>query len=200
MKKTWIILALTIIAGLYLLGCSSPQQKAQKLFSAGQYEQVVTQFGSDPSCAGLVADSKEKLAEKMMADGKYAAVVEMYPDTKAAQEAKNKLAEQLFADGKFQDVISMYPNSPAAGRARAEIMRMQQEEQAKMDAGQKGKKPAPAAQSPSKEANMKADAELQKIMKIKLKDLRMKALKEFVAKPEFKGTPAVKKAQLELSK
>ncbi|MFZ5434631.1 MAG: tetratricopeptide repeat protein [Calditrichota bacterium] len=199
MKRYGLILMLLVFAGLYLIGCASPQQKAQALFNAGNYEQVVAQYGNDPSCAGLVADSKEKIAEKMLADGKYAAVLEMYPDTKAAKEAENKLAEQLFVAGKYEEVIAKYPNSPFAMKAKTalEAMKMEEEAKATEDAKTKGKADATAK---LKEMNLKADAEFNKIMGIKMKDLRMKALKEFIAKPEFKGTNAIKKAQAELSK
>ena len=199
MKRSLVLAVLLVFAGLYLIGCSSPLQKAQALYNSGNYEQVITQYGNDPTCANLVADAKEKIAEKMLADGKYASVIEMYPETKAATDAKNKLADQLFADGKFEEVIAKYPESPAALRAKMELEKMKQEAENKAMEEDKTKSAKDAAAA-MKEKNMKADAALNKIMGIKMKDLKTKALKEFVANPEYKGTNAVKKAQTELSK
>jgi len=176
-------MALLSLAVLILvLGCSSPLQKAQKLFNEGKYEEVIAQYGSDPNVATVVTQAKEKLAEKMVADGKYAAVLELYPETAAAKAAMEKLAEQLFNEKKYAEVIAKYPETTWAVQAKAELDKQ-------------------AAAAPEVVAKEKAaQTELDRIMKIKMAALRTKALKEFVANPKYAGTRAVAKAQQTLGK
>lgn len=186
MKRTWILVVLMAFAALYLIGCASPMQKAQKLMAAGKYEEVIATYGSNPELATIVADAKEKQAVKLFSEGKYQEILDKYPETAAAKEAMSKLADLLFAEGKFQEVIDKYPGTPAAARARAELDKQRQEQE--QTAGNVA------------ERNAKADAKLKEILGIKVKALRTKALTEFVADPLYKGTPAAKRAADELKK
>ncbi|MBU0509845.1 hypothetical protein KKH27_13565 [bacterium] len=197
MKRTWILVILLAFAAVYFMGCASPQQKAQQLMAAGKYEEVITQYGANPDLAGLVAEAKEKVAEKWLAEGKLQEILDTYPETKAAKEAKNMLAEKLFAEGKFQEVIDKYPGTPAAEKAKAELEKQKQEEEVKGKEKETSAKDKAAAE---KERNLKAEAKLKEIMNIKVKNLRSKALKEFTENPAYKGTPAAQKAQAELKK
>ena len=185
-----LIVTLSVFAGLILaLGCMSPAAKAQKMFNDGQFEQVIAQYGGDPAMSAIVTQAKEKVAEKMLADSKYEAVIQMYPETAAAKEAKNKLAEQLFTSGHYTEVIAKYGDTPWAIQAKTKMDSIA----AALQAAKGGKQ---AAASAAKEKA--AQTELNSIMKIKMKDLRTKALNGFVAKPEYAGTKAVAKAHKEL--
>jgi hypothetical protein len=187
MKRSWFVAILLVLAALYLVGCASPQDKAQKMFNAAQYEELVAKYGSDPQLAGLVSQAKEKLAEKLLAEGKFQSILEMYPETAVAKEAKNKIAEGLLAEKKFQEILDKYADTPAAQFARLEL------EQAK------GNVPgAPGNVDTNKggsDKNAKAQAEFDRIMKVRVPALRTKALKEFIANPVYAGTPAVAKAK-----
>lgn len=193
MKRFFVsaIVLLAVASLALMVGCSSPTDKAQKLYNEGKYEEVIAQYANDPNLSAIVTQAKEKLAEKMVADGKYAAVVEMYPETAAATAAKNKLAEQLFLAKNYAEVIAKYPETSWAAQAKMEMDKA-------AAAVQTGKEGAGKGVSPATEKA--AQAELDRILKVRMKDLRMKALKEFVANPQYAGTKAVAKAQGELSK
>jgi hypothetical protein len=186
MKKILLsaVVLLAIAALILMAGCSSPTDKAQKLFNAGKYEEVIAQYGSDPNVAAVVTQAKEKLAEKMVADGKYAAVLELYPETAAAKAARDKLAEQLFLAKNYAELIAKYPETSWAAQAKVEL-----DKQAAATIATSGVSAA---------KDKAAQAELDRILKVRIKDLRMKALKEFVANPAYTGTKAVARAQKEL--
>jgi len=185
MKRTWILVILMAFAALYLIGCSSPMQKAQKLMAEGKYEEVIAAYGSNPELASIVADAKEKLAVNLFNEGKYQEVLDNYPESAAAKEAMSKLADMLFAEGKFQEVIDKYPGTPAAAKAQVELDKQKQAEESAGNVADR---------------NAKAEAKLKEIMAVKVKALRDKALKEFVDNPLYKGTPAAKKAADALKK
>ena len=159
------------------------------MLTAGQYEELVAKYGSDPQLAALVSQAKEKLAEKLLAEGKFQSIIEQYPKTAAAKEAKNKIAEGLLAEKKYQEILDKYGDTPAAQFARLELEKLKEGANAPTTPGVDGKG-----------KNDKAQAEFDRIMKVRVPALRTKALKEFVANPAFAGTPAVKKAQAELNK
>lgn len=195
MRRSILLIGMLAIVSVAFLACSTPAQKAQKLFNAGQYEELVAEFGNDPNLSGLVTDAKEKLAEKLLADGKFEDVLAMYPESKAAAEAKNKLAEALFAAGKYQEVIDKYGDTPAAQHARLAIEKARADSVAAAQPPQKGGK-APAMNSMEKAAQ----AEYDRIMAIKIDRARTAALQTFVNDAKFAGTAAQKKAQAALSK
>jgi hypothetical protein len=189
MKRTALVLSLLLIIILAVLGCASPQEKAAKMMAAGQYEQVIALYQNDPNMAATVQQAKDKIAEKLFADGKYSSVLEIYPTSPIAKQAREKLAESLLTEKKYQEIIDKYGDTPAAQIAKLELekLAMQQVADDTKDAGKN------TGQSAKKAAA--ADAELARIMNIKIKDLRQKALKEFVANPAYQGTAAEKKAR-----
>jgi hypothetical protein len=194
MKRTWILLGLLLVVTVAFLACASPQEKAQKMMNAGQYEQVIALYQNDPNMAAVVQQAKDKIAEKLFNDGKYSSVLELYPTSPVAQMAKNKMAEALLAEKKYQEILDKYPDTPAAAIAKLELEKAALEQAAgdKKDSGKDSGKSAKKAAD--------ADAELTRIMNIKIKDLRIKALKEFVANPLYAGTAAEKKARAALPK
>jgi hypothetical protein len=195
-KKILIIVVIAaVLAGLILaIGCTSPASKAQKMYNEGKYEEVIVKYGSDPSMAAIVTQAKEKLAEKMVTEGKYEAVIQMYPETAAAGEARNKLAEQLFLAKKYDEVIAKYPETTWAAQARAEKDKISQ------GGGGGGGGTKPGGGGVSADTEKAAQAELDGILKVKVPDLKKKALREFIADPKHAGTQAVTKAQTELGK
>jgi|GEM_PF-3708626 len=108
-----IVAALLAFALLALAGCSTPEQRAQKLFDQGKYEDVVSRYPDLP----LAQQAKDKIAEHLLAEGRYADVLAQYPDSPSAAQAQDKLAEELFNQGKYSEVIAQYPESPAAAQA-----------------------------------------------------------------------------------
>jgi hypothetical protein len=187
MKRSWLVAILLMIAALYLLGCASPQDKAQKMFNAGQYQELVAKYGSDPQLAALVGQAKEKLAEKLLAEGKFQSILEQYPETAAAKDAKNKIAEGLLAEKRFQEILDKYGDTPAAQFARLELEKAK--EAPTTPDGKTG------GVDNTKVKNEKAQAEFDRILKIRVPALRQKALKEFIANPAYAGTPAIAKAK-----
>jgi len=191
----FLIITVTVLAlvALVVMGCTSTAAKAQKMFDEGKYEEVIAQFSADPNMSAIVAQAKEKLAEKWVTEGLYDSVLVKFPETNAAKVAKNKKAEQLFLAGNYQEVVTKYMDTTWGPMAKA-----------KMDSiaaigkpGDGGSKPGSGVPAAVEKA---AQTELDRIMGIKMKDLRTKALREFVAKAEFAGTKALAKAKDELGK
>ncbi len=183
----WTGLVVTSLLVVLAVGCSSPMEKAQKLFNDGKYEEVIAQYGSDPNVAVVVTQAKEKLAALWVTQGKYDSVLIRFPETAAAKDARNKLAEQMFLAKDYAGVIAKYPDTPWAAQAKIELDKL-------------ANAPAPGQPGVTPAKEKAAQAEFDRIMKIKMKDLRTKSLREFVAKAEFAGTKAVQKAQTELGK
>ena len=199
MKRAIYPMVVIVAAGLLWMGCSSPQQKAQKLYDAGQYEQVVAKYSDEPTAAPIVQQSKDKIAEKWLAEGRYQAVVDTFPNSPSAKEARNKLADQLLQQKRYQEVIDKYPETPAAMTARAEMAR----DTTKSDrtgVEQPRGSTGPGTNPPGTNARETgAEAEYNRIMAIKMKDLRTKALRDFVADARYTGTAAHRKAQQQLN-
>jgi len=213
MKRGWITLLLVSAVTLFLIGCSSPMKEAQKMMEAGQYEQIVTKFGSNPELASMVQQAKDKIVEKLFAEGKYNTILEMYPDNRMAKEAKNKIAEALLAEGKLDEVLAKYGDTPAAMQAKLKQQQMINDSLAAVadstgkkltDAEKKvadtKKEVAKAKDNAQDMAALAADKELMRIMDIKVPALKKKALQEFINKPEYKNTAAAKKAADALAK
>jgi len=213
MKRGWMALLVLTIATVLMLGCSSPMKEAQKMMEAGQYEQLISKFGSNPELASIVQQAKDKIVEKLFADGKYNAILEMYGDHRMAKEAKNKLAEALLLEGKLDEVIAKYPESPAALQAKLKLQQMANDSLAAVADSAKGKltetekkvkdtqKQVEKAKDQAAEmTEAAADKEFMRIMDIKVPALKKKALQEMVNNPKYKGTAAVKKAADALAK
>jgi hypothetical protein len=117
MKRTVAVIAALIVVGLFLGGCASPEQRAQKLFEQGKYEEILAKYPDQP----IAKQAKDKVAEKLVQEGKYEEVLANYSDTPSAAEATNKIAEKMVADKKYEEVLVKYPNTPAANMARNAI-------------------------------------------------------------------------------
>ncbi|MCB1060008.1 MAG: hypothetical protein KDB65_07245 [Calditrichaeota bacterium] len=213
MKRGWMSLLLVAAVTAFLLGCSSPMKEAQKMMESGQYEELVAKFGSNPDLKAMVEQAKTKIVEKMFAEGKYNAILEMYPDSPMAKDAKNKLAEALLAEGKLDEVIAMYPESPAAMQAKLKQQQMMNDSlamaneetgkklsDAEKKVQQKAKQVEEAKDNAAEMTAKAADQELKRIMNIKVPALKKKALQEFVNKAEYKNTDAAKQAAEALAK
>lgn len=206
MKRGWITLLLVSAVTLFLIGCSSPMKEAQKMMDAGQYEQVIQKFGSNPELASIVQMAKDKIVEKLFSEGKYNTILEMYADHRMAKEAKNKLADALLAEGKLDEVIAKYPDTPAAIQAKLQQQQMMNDSLAAVadSTGKKLKDTQKQVERATDKAQdmaaLAAEKELNRIMAIKVPALKKKALQEFVGKAEYKGTDAAKKAAEELAK
>ncbi len=210
MKRGWITLLLVSAVTLFLIGCSSPMKEAQKMMDAGQYEQVVTKYGSNPELASIVAMAKDKIVEKLFAEGKYNTIVENYKDHRMFKEAENKLAEALLAGGKLDEVIARYPNSPAAMQAKLKQQQMLSDSLAAVadekltDAEKKvrdtQKQVEKAKDDTADMAEKAAENELKRILALANPDMKKKALQSFVNKAEYKNTAAHAKGVAELAK
>lgn len=183
------------------------------MMDAGQYEQLITKFGSNPELASIVQMAKDKIVEKLFADGKYDEIIAKYGDHRMVKDAKNKLAEALLATGNLAEVIAKYPESPAAMQARLKQQQMITDSLALLadstgkkltDAEKKvadtKKQVEKAKDNAADMAETAATSEFKRIMNLKNPALKKKALQEFVAKPEFKNTAAAKDAAAELAK
>lgn len=191
MKRTLSVITILAVIGLVLGGCASPEQRAQKLFDQGKYEEILAKYQDLP----IAKQAKDKVAEKMLAEGKYEEILANYADTPSAAEATNKIAEKMVAEKKFEDVLKLYPNTPAANMARNELANQLYADK-KID--------QLVAQYPNTQAGVKArdemaKTEFDKIMKM-AKKARQAKLEEFLKNPKFAGTPTSMKAQEELGK
>ncbi len=210
MKRGWITLLLVSAVTLFLMGCSSPMKEAQQMMEAGQYEQLVAKFEKNPELATMVQQAKDKIVEKLFAEGKYSTILEMYADNRMAKEAKNKLAEALLAEGKLDEVIAKYGDTPAAMQAKLMQQQMLSDSMANVadkkltDAEKKvadTKKQVEKAKDDTAEmAEKAAENELKRILTLANPDMKKKALQSFVNKAEYKNTAAHPKAVAELAK
>lgn len=126
MKRSWV--PVMLIAGaamlVYVIGCASPQSRAEKMYEAGQYQQVIERYGNDPNLSDVVNKSREKVAQGLYEAGRYQAVVDSFPNTSVARDARNKLAEGLLVDRRYEEILQKFPDTPAAQRARDEMQKM----------------------------------------------------------------------------
>jgi hypothetical protein len=203
MKRNTILLVLVTALALVWIGCSNPAKEAQKMFDAGQYEQLVAKFGADPNLTNVVQMAKDKIAEKLVADGKYQVVLEMYATSPAAKEAKMKLAEQAFMAGNFQEVLVKYADTPWAMQAKMKMDSMMNANNpaAPGTPGKPGQPPQagkPGTPAPGATAALEAEAQaaLDKIMGVKIAAARQNMLKQFIADPKWAGTKALAKAKV----
>lgn len=202
-RSMWVMTALAL-AVLVLAGCGNNQTRAQRLYDAGRYDEVVARYGSDPAAQDVVAKARDKIADGLLQAGRYQAVIDSFPQTNAAKEAMNKLADQMFQERRYQEIIDKYPTTDAAGRARSELQKMQADS-AKGRSGTMGRDNTGTTGSTGSSGdvrarNQTAQAELDRILNIRVPDLRAKALREFVANPQYAGTDALRRAQSELTR
>lgn len=191
MKRTLSIFVILAVAAMLIGGCASPEQRAQKLFDQGKYEDILKKYADLP----IAKQAKDKIAEKMLAEGKYEEILANYADTPSAAEATNKIAEKLVAEKKFDEVLAKYPNTPAANMAR-NAMAEQLFADKKIDELVAKYPNTPAG---VKARNEMAKTEFDKIMKM-AKKARQAKLEEFLKNPKFAGTEYAMKANEELQK
>ncbi|MBI5060321.1 hypothetical protein HZB60_11145 [candidate division KSB1 bacterium] len=201
MKRNAILVVLVTALALVWIGCSNPAKEAQKMFDGGQYEELVAKFGADPNLASVVQMAKDKIAEKLVAEGKYAMVLEMYATSPAAKEAKMKLAEAAFMAGNYQEVMVKYADTPWAMQAKMKLDSIANAGKPGQPGVQQPGKPGTPPQSGAKaELEKKAQEALDKVLAVKMKNMKVKALEEYTKNAEFAGTSAMAKAQDELKK
>jgi hypothetical protein len=198
--RKWVLIAAPTVLGLTLLvlwisgAFSTLEQRAQKLFDQGKYEEVLrwpTKYANLP----IYKQAKGRVAEKMLAEGKYEEILAECADTPSAAEAMNKLAEKLVAEKKYDDALAKYPNTPAANMVR-NAMAEQLYYSRKFD--------ELVAKYPNTQAGMKARTEMAKVEFDKIMKMAKKArqakLEEFLKNPNFARTESAMKAQEQLNR
>jgi len=190
MKRVCTVVTILAVMGLILGGCASPEQRAQKLFDQGKYEDVLQKYGNLP----IAKQAKDKVAEQMLADGKYQEILDNYADTPSKQPAENKLAEGLLNEKKYDEILMKYPNTPAANMARNAVADQLYAEKKIDELVQK----YPNSPAGMKARNDMAKEEFDKIMKMPKKK-RATELTNFLKNPKYAGTESAMKAQQELA-
>jgi tetratricopeptide (TPR) repeat protein len=177
---------------VFVLGCATPAERAEKLYSEGKYEEVLERYPQEPAAA----KAKEALATKLLKDGEYERVMKEFANTPMANEARVRFAEQLMKDGKFEEVLDRYSDTPAAIKAR------EQAAQALYDAGKVSEAARDYPQTPAGSAAREelARAEYSRIMTFRSPAERRKALEEFISTSLYAGTGSAVEAQMELAK
>jgi hypothetical protein len=198
MKHTVAVIVFLAVIGLLLCGCASPEQRAQKLFDQGKYEEVLAKYATTP----VAEQAKEKVAEKLFTEGKYDDVVKTFMNTSFGPKAQAAIDEQSakkMLDAKdLQGVITKYPNSQAALQARNALAEQLFTDKKNWD--------ELLAKYPSTPAAMKARNELakgalDKIMKMHTKNtVKAKALDDFIKNPKYAGSQSIADAQAELAR
>ena len=199
MKRSFQVVAVLLVVGLVVLGCASPEQRAQKLYDTGKYEEVVAKYPDQP----IAKQARVKIAEKLVVEGKYEEVLANYADTPSKTEAENKIAEKLYGEKKYDEVLAKYPNTPAANMSRNAMADMLWADWEKSK--DEKKRDELVAKYPNTTAGMKARNELAKVdfdkaMKIKAKKDKLAALEAIVKNPKYAGTEFAMKAQEEWNK
>jgi TolA-binding protein len=113
MKRLISFVMLLAVVAMFMVACATPEQRAQKLFDEGKYEEVVAKFPNLP----IAKNAKAKIAEKMCEEGKYEEVLAAYGETPSAMVARNMLAEKLYEEEKYEELCNRYPRTPAAKKA-----------------------------------------------------------------------------------
>jgi hypothetical protein len=98
MKITSILIVPLYLLGL-LVGCATLEQRAQKLFDQGKYEEILTTYPTLP----IAKRARDKIAERLLAEGKYEEILAKYSDTPSLQEAIDKIAEKMVADTAYMN-------------------------------------------------------------------------------------------------
>jgi len=196
MKRTVAVIAALAVIGLLLGGCASPEQRAQKLFDQGKYEEVLAKYPTTP----VAEQAKEKVAEKLFNEGKYDEVVKTYGTTTfgpKAQTALDEAAAKKMLDAKdYNGVLQRYPNSSAAAQARNALADQLYQDKKSWDELITKYPQTPAAMKAKTEL---AKTEYDKIVKMPKKK-KIAALQDFVKNPKYAGTQSVADAQAELQK
>ncbi|HEY3296672.1 MAG TPA: hypothetical protein VGL38_14670, partial [bacterium] len=198
MKRTVAVIAALAVIGLLLGGCASPEQRAQKLFDQGKYEEVLAKYPTTP----VATQAKDKVAERLFNEGKYDDVVKTYGQTSfgpKAQTAMDDAAAKKMLDAKdFNGVLTRYPNSQAAAQARNALADQLYADKKNWDELINKYPNTPAAM---KAKNELAKTQFDKIMKMHTKNtVKAKALSDFVGNPKFTGTQSVVDAQAEIAR
>jgi hypothetical protein len=177
---------------LFVMGCATPAERAEKLYKEGKYEEVMERYPQEPAAA----KAKEALATKLLKDGEYERVMKEFADTPMAYEARVRFAEKLLTDGKFEEILDNYSDTPAAIKAR------EQAAQALYDAGRISEAARDYPQTPAGSAAREelARAEFERIMTFKSPQERHKALEDFISNSTYAGTGPAAQAQFELAK
>jgi hypothetical protein len=194
------IVAASVVLLLWLLaGCASPQEKAQKLFGEGKYQEVVAQYPDTPAAE----QARQKLAEKLYNEGKFEDLIKTYGQTPLALKAKAQLDEQaakkLFDVKDYEAVLKQYPNSSLAGIARDSLaQKLYGDMYSNPEGWEKVQAQYPNINDPNPRATV-AKEELERIMHLSKKE-KMAALETFVQNPKVQKTLADAKARKELAK
>lgn len=185
-------LLLIAICLLFLWGCSTPAERAEKLYKEGQFEEVITRYPQEPAAVR----AKEALATKLLKAGDYARVMAEFSDTPMYHEARVKRAEQLLDENNIDEILANFSDTPAAIRARERAA------QALYDAGRVTEAARDYPQTPAGQMarNELARAEYDRALTFKDPEQRRKALSAIVTSSLFTGTEAHAKAQADLAK
>ncbi len=116
-SKTLYLGFIILMMNLGLTGCTTPEQKAQELYSQNKYEELIAKYPDLP----IATQAREKLAEQLLLNGKYAQLLALYPASPFAAQATDSLAMELFKNGKYDELFALYPESPAAAQAREKL-------------------------------------------------------------------------------
>jgi len=180
-------------------GCASPEEKAQKLFGEGKYDEVVSKYPDTPTAE----QAREKIAEKLYNEGKYDEVLKTFGQTPIAAKAKAQFdelsAKKLFDAKNYEDVLKQYPNSQTAMAARDSLGRkLYGDMYSNPDGWEKLRAQFPM-KSDASGREVIAKGEYDRIIKLPARERKM-AFETFVQNPQYKGTLADAKARKELGK
>ncbi|MFH1010588.1 MAG: hypothetical protein V1784_05075 [bacterium] len=189
MKRSITLAMLLAFVAVLVVACATPEQRAQKLFEQGKYEEVLAKFPNLP----IAQKAKAKLAERLIEEGKYEEVLADYADTPSAYVAKEKLCEKLLAEGKFDECVQKYPGARAAKEAENKIAeKLYADKNCDLLLQKYG-----YTSAGMKYKNEKGTEEYNKAKKMKKAD-KEKALREIIQK--YAGTDAAELAQESLAK
>ncbi len=115
-------------------GCSTPEERVQELYDAGQsekayklsrkiaekllaegrYEEVYPKYSYTPEGNRAA----EKIAERLFAEGDYVQIVNRFSFTRLADMARDSLAMMLYREGEYHELLTACPNTEVANMAR----------------------------------------------------------------------------------
>ena len=124
MKHFFSVILAAIALSFIISGCQSAERKAQLLYEAGRYQDVIDQYGDNPDAAGVVDAAKQVVGDELLRQGDFDSYLELWDDTPLADSARARVAEELFKQERYQEILDKYGDTPAAERAKIKLDKM----------------------------------------------------------------------------
>jgi hypothetical protein len=108
---------LVTLLAMFLIGCASRPQSAQKLYDKGEYQAVIDKYPD----LEIARRAHAKLGDELLKTGDFRGVISKFADTPAAYKAQTELAQKMFDQGQYQALIDSFPHSTLVNPAKERL-------------------------------------------------------------------------------